>query len=64
MNVTPNLAHHEIAKRALEIWERSGRPGGQETEHWLRAEHELQTAQVQADEFAQSLGEHPRGKQD
>jgi len=29
-----------IAKRAYEIWETSGRPEGRDTEHWLQAEKE------------------------
>jgi hypothetical protein len=35
------ISHTDIAQRAHEIWEQSGRPEGQETEHWLRAEREL-----------------------
>ena len=31
----------EIAKRAHEIWEGSGRPDGQAEQHWLKAEREL-----------------------
>lgn len=31
----------EIAARAYEIWDSSGRPDGQHEEHWLRAEREL-----------------------
>ncbi len=30
-----------IQERAYEIWEQEGRPDGQETDHWLRAEAEI-----------------------
>ena len=31
----------QIAVRAFEIWERQGRPEGQQEENWLQAEREL-----------------------
>jgi hypothetical protein len=34
----------EIAARAYKIWEKEGRPPGQELEYWLRAERELTAA--------------------
>ncbi len=36
------LTYEAIAKRAFEIWEREGRPQGQDQELWFRAEYELQ----------------------
>ena len=33
--------HAQIAQRAREIWERNGRPGGQEEKNWRQAEEEL-----------------------
>ena len=30
-----------IRQRAYELWERDGRPAGQELDYWLRAEAEL-----------------------
>ena len=42
----------EIAQRAHDIWEQSGRPDGQAVEHWLRAEHELEVERRQADQLA------------
>ena len=33
--------HEEIAIRAYEIYEASGRPEGQDGDHWLEAEREL-----------------------
>ena len=33
--------HDEIAARAYQIWEASGRPPGSEMKHWLQAEEEL-----------------------
>jgi hypothetical protein len=52
MKSTPSsITHDEIALRAHAIWEQSGRPDGQETEHWLRAERELRLERGQAEEF-------------
>lgn len=31
----------EVAQRAYQIWEESGRPDGRETEFWLKAEQQL-----------------------
>jgi hypothetical protein len=33
--------HEEITRRAQEIWQKSGSPGGRDTEIWLEAEREL-----------------------
>jgi hypothetical protein len=33
--------YDEIAIRAYELWEKAGKPEGEETEHWLQAEHEI-----------------------
>jgi hypothetical protein len=33
--------NNEIAQRAYELWERSGRPEGKADQHWLQAETEL-----------------------
>ena len=38
----------DIAKRAYELWEKSGRPDGCHTEHWLKAEAELRSKQPAA----------------
>ena len=38
---TPDRVQKEIAARAYQIWEASGRPNGRDREHWLRAEQEL-----------------------
>ena len=35
------LTHHEIARRAYEIFEQEGSGHGNHIEHWLRAEREL-----------------------
>ena len=41
---TPYKPTHEaIAKRAYELYEDSGRPGGRDVEFWLKAERELIT---------------------
>lgn len=33
--------HDEIAARAYELWDRSGRPAGRDVEFWLEAERQL-----------------------
>jgi hypothetical protein len=33
--------HQRIKKRAYELWEQEGHPGGRAEEHWRRAEAEL-----------------------
>jgi len=35
------LTHAQIAQRAREIWERKGRPQGQDEQNWREAEEEL-----------------------
>jgi hypothetical protein len=42
MNSSVSISHEDIAERAHKIWEREGRPLGQDLDHWLRAEQELQ----------------------
>jgi len=39
MNTQP-----QIAQRAYELWEKAGRPHGQDKQHWLQAEAEVQAA--------------------
>lgn len=39
----PVLSHEQIAKRAQAIWEKKGRPCGQDEQNWLQAETELRT---------------------
>ncbi|HEY0549307.1 MAG TPA: DUF2934 domain-containing protein [Verrucomicrobiae bacterium] len=34
-------SREQIAQRAYEIWEQTGRPDGQSAEHWFQAEAEL-----------------------
>lgn len=38
---TNSPTHEEITRRAQEIWQKSGSPGGRDTEIWLEAEREL-----------------------
>jgi hypothetical protein len=35
------LAHERIARLAYQLWEKAGRCGGHELEHWLQAENQL-----------------------
>lgn len=41
MNSISSITHENIARRAHQIWEQSGRQDGSETMHWLQAEREL-----------------------
>lgn len=38
---TATLSHEQIAERAREIWERRGRPEGEDEKIWLEAEEQL-----------------------
>jgi len=38
---TATLTHDQIAKRAQQIWEKKGRPVGQDERNWLEAEAQL-----------------------
>ncbi len=38
---TATLTHEQIAKRAQQIWEKKGRPVGQDEKNWLEAEAQL-----------------------
>jgi len=42
----PGLTPDEIARRAYELYERSGYQQGQDLDHWLIAERELQNSQA------------------
>jgi hypothetical protein len=35
------VCHDDLSRRAYTIWERNGRPDGNEQEHWYLAEREL-----------------------
>jgi Protein of unknown function (DUF2934) len=41
MNSPSLITHENIARRAHQIWEETGRVDGNETQHWLQAEREL-----------------------
>ena len=43
MNSSPSISREDIAERAHKIWEQEGRLTGHDLDHWLRAEHELQS---------------------
>jgi hypothetical protein len=38
----------EIERRAYELWEAEGRPGGRDQSHWYRAEQELARSHISA----------------
>ena len=44
------IPHDKIAARAAEIWDRKGRPHGQDVQNWMEAEAELRA------EFAAAPG--------
>jgi hypothetical protein len=39
--IRETVAHEEIARRAYELWEQDGCPGGCSERHWLEAERQL-----------------------
>jgi hypothetical protein len=41
--------YDEIAKLAYELWEKAGKPEGEETTHWLQAENEVMRRQDSKD---------------
>lgn len=45
MNTSSN--YDKIAKRAYQIWEKSGRQQGKENEYWLQAETEINREELQ-----------------
>lgn len=38
MNIQQNS---QVSQRAFDLWERNGKPNGQDLDHWLQAEREL-----------------------
>jgi hypothetical protein len=48
MKSSTYITHEEVRDRAHKIWEKSGRPEGQDAEHWLQAEKELQQERDQS----------------
>jgi hypothetical protein len=57
MNSPSSISHENISRRAHQLWEEAGQPDGQETAHWLQAEHELHAHQGKT-----SDGNGSRGK--
>lgn len=53
------LTYEAIAKRAFEIWEREGRPGGRDQQHWFLAERELRQETVEEQEVRGVLSNDP-----
>jgi hypothetical protein len=43
-----SVSHQEIQLRAYHKWEAMGKPAGKNLEIWLRAQHELMNAKLQA----------------
>ena len=54
-----DIPHDKIAARAAEIWDRKGRPHGQDVQNWMEAEAELR-AEFAAQTDPESLPRKPR----
>jgi hypothetical protein len=57
MNSASSITHENIARRAHQIWEETGRPDGNETIHWLQAERELCARHESTEEVNADRGE-------
>lgn len=53
------IPHDKIAARAAEIWDRKGRPHGQDVQNWMEAEAELR-AEFAANPDSEPLPRKPR----
>ncbi|HEY1187061.1 MAG TPA: DUF2934 domain-containing protein [Gemmata sp.] len=53
------IPHDKIAARAAEIWDRKGRPHGQDVQNWVEAEAELR-AEFAAGPDPEPLPRKPR----
>lgn len=53
------IPHDKIAARAAEIWDRKGRPHGQDVQNWMEAEAELR-AEFAANPDPEPLPRKPR----
>jgi hypothetical protein len=51
MNPSPSIRYEDIAVRAHQHWDVAGKPDGQDTVHWLRAERELHAEHAKATEI-------------
>jgi uncharacterized Zn finger protein len=56
MNLNPSISHENIAQRAYQIWEETGRRDGNETAHWLQAERELHAQHGETGEVDSARG--------
>ena len=54
--------HDQIAARAYQIWETSGRPAGSELRHWLQAEEELSQGSSEVEGRRPERKEHEHAK--
>ncbi|AWM42160.1 hypothetical protein C1280_06745 [Gemmata obscuriglobus] len=54
-----DILHDKIAARAAEIWDRKGRPHGQDVQNWMEAEAELR-AEFAAHPTPEPLPRKPR----
>lgn len=54
---TGGASAESISRRAYELWEQQGRPDGQDLQHWLQAEQELNGTQSSAQAGAQATSQ-------
>ena len=52
MNLNPSIRHENIARRAYQIWEETGRRDGNDAAHWLQAKRELRAQRGKTGEVA------------
>jgi hypothetical protein len=52
------IRHEDVSRHAYSIWERNGRPDGNEQEHWYVAERELM--QTGTPSIAAEIADDPR----
>jgi hypothetical protein len=60
MTVNPAFSHRNIARRAYQIWEETGRPDGNETAHWLQAKRELHAQHGKTGEIDSARADEPK----
>ncbi len=53
-----SVRHENVSRRAYSIWERNGRPDGNEQEHWYVAERELMQTGVPS--MAAEIADDPK----
>jgi hypothetical protein len=60
MSLNPSISHENIARRAYQIWEETGRRDGNETAHWLQAKRELHAQHGKTGEIDSARADEPK----